>query len=99
MGLLGMVGRTAVISATANATMNAQNQRRARRSAEMQGSQPQYAAQAPPPPQAQAPAPQPAAGATMEEKLLQIERLGQLKAQGILTDEEFAQQKSVVLAS
>jgi hypothetical protein len=40
-----------------------------------------------------------AAGASMEEKLSQIERLGQLKAQGILTDEEFAQQKAAVLAS
>ena len=33
------------------------------------------------------------------EELAQIERLGQLKTQGILTDEEFAQQKATILAS
>jgi len=34
---------------------------------------------------------------SMDDKLAQLERLGQLKAQGILTEEEFAQQKAAIL--
>ncbi len=34
---------------------------------------------------------------TMDDKLEQLERLAQLKAQGILSEEEFAAQKAVIL--
>ena len=45
-------------------------------------------------------APQPApADASMDDKLAALERLGQLKAQGILTEEEFAEQKAKILNS
>ncbi len=52
----------------------------------------------------QAPAPvydAPPAPAPMDEtdKISALERLGNLKAQGILTEEEFAQQKAEILAS
>jgi hypothetical protein len=46
-------------------------------------------------PPATAPQPEP----SMDDKLAQLERLAQLHAQGILTDAEFADQKSVILGS
>jgi Short C-terminal domain len=46
----------------------------------------------------QAPAPVAAAPVGMtDEKMAQLERLGQLKADGVLTEEEFAQQKAAIL--
>ncbi len=39
----------------------------------------------------------PAAPAAEEDVITQIERLGALKAQGLLTDEEFAAQKAKLL--
>ena len=73
---------------------------------------PQYQ-QAPPPPQYQEPAPTPvmvvqapppppappAASPDMDAKLAQLTQLGQLKAQGILSDAEFEAQKAKILAS
>jgi hypothetical protein len=54
-----------------------------------QAEQQVYAQQAPP--AAAAPAD------STDDKLAQLERLGQLKAQGILTEEEFAAQKAAIL--
>jgi len=59
------------------------------------------AAQAAPPPQEYAPAPQeyaPPPPAPDEDVITQLERLGALKAQGLLTEEEFAAQKAKLLA-
>lgn len=55
------------------------------------------AAQAPPPPPA--PAAAPAAGGSMgtDDMIAALERLASLHAQGILTDEELAQQKARIL--
>ena len=55
--------------------------------------------------QQQAPAPAPAApepvaaapGGITEDTMAQLERLGQLKTEGILTEEEFASQKAKLL--
>jgi hypothetical protein len=97
MGLLGAVAKTAVISGTATATRNRVNRRQAEKNvaAYADAGQQAYAQQAPP---VQAAAPAAAAPAdSMEDKLAQLERLGQLKAQGILTEEEFAQQKVAIL--
>jgi hypothetical protein len=55
---------------------------------------PQYQ-QAPPPPAA----PPPAAAPDTNEKLAQLQQLGELKAQGILTDVEFEIQKQKILNS
>lgn len=94
MGLIGGIARTAVIAGTAQATANAVNRRQAERNvaayqqAQTSVAQQQYAA---PPPTA--------AGGDMDDKLAQLERLSQLKAQGILTDQEFAQQKASILGS
>jgi len=43
------------------------------------------------------PAAPPPAQPDVDDKIAQLERLAQLKAQGILTEEEFAQQKKAIL--
>jgi len=53
--------------------------------------EPQYAPPPPPPP------PAPAAGGIGDDTIAQLEKLGQLKSQGILTEEEFAAQKAKLL--
>lgn len=95
-GLLRAVAATAVVSGTATATRNAVNRRQAEKnvaaySEAQQHVQAEEAAQAPPPqPPAAAPAPK-------DDMITQLERLGALHAQGILTDEEFAAQKAKIL--
>jgi Short C-terminal domain len=49
----------------------------------------QAAAQAPPPP--------PPAGGMTDEKIEQLKKLSELKDQGVLTEEEFAEQKAKLL--
>jgi Short C-terminal domain len=94
-GLLRAVARTAVVAGTATAVSNRVSRRQAERW-QQQGSypydQPEPASQEPPPlyaapPQA-APAPDP---------IQQLKDLADLKAQGILTEEEFAAQKARIL--
>ncbi|MGO4599866.1 SHOCT domain-containing protein [Terrabacter sp. 2RAF25] len=92
-GLLGLAARTAVVAGTANAVSGA-----------MQHNQQARAQAAAPPPMAApvaapvvAPVAAPAAPTT-EDLLGALERLGVLRAQGILTDDEFAQQKTRILA-
>ncbi|HEY1407687.1 MAG TPA: SHOCT domain-containing protein [Promineifilum sp.] len=46
---------------------------------------------------AAAAAPVPAQPAVEEDVITQLERLGALKAQGLLTDEEFAAQKAKIM--
>jgi hypothetical protein len=97
-GLLRGVARTAVIAGTATAVSNRVSRRQAGRWAaqeqqqyqEQAYQQPVYAA--PPPPAAPA-------GMDMDTKLAQLKELGELKAQGILTEEEFAAQKSRILGA
>lgn len=96
--LLGAMARTAVVAGTSQATANAVNRRQAGRNVKAYGEAEQqvYAQQAPPPMQAAPVVTAPAGG--MDDKLAQLERLGQLKAQGILTEEKFAAQKAAILA-
>jgi hypothetical protein len=84
-GLLRGVARTAAIAGTATAVSNRVSKRQGERWAEQEAppQQPQ-AAQAPPPP---------AAASTID----QLKELGELKNQGILTEEEFAAQKAKLL--
>jgi hypothetical protein len=91
-GLLRGVARTAVIAGTATSVSNRVSKRQGERWAQQE--QEQYAQQAPPP-QAAAPAPAAGGGSTIE----QLKELGELKAQGILTEEEFAAQKVKLLGS
>jgi putative oligomerization/nucleic acid binding protein len=82
-GLLRGVARTAVIAGTATAVSNRVSRRQGERWAQQE--EPQQ--QAPP-----APAPE-----TGPSTIDQLKELGELKAQGILTDEEFAAQKAKLL--
>jgi hypothetical protein len=85
-GLLRGVARTAAIAGTATAVSNRVSRRQGARWAQ------QEEPQAPP-----APAPTPEAGG--QSTIDQLKELGELKAQGILTEEEFAAQKAKLLAS
>ncbi len=91
MGLLRMAGRTAVIAGTATAVSG----RVARRQSNKWESQDeaQYAQQQA---AAQQAAPPPAAGG--DDMFEQLEKLGKLKEQGILTEAEFEAQKAKLLA-
>jgi len=102
-GLLRAAAATAVVAGTAQATRNAVNRRQAEKNAVAYQNaadaanaqaQPQYA---PPPQQYAPPPPQQVAAPSNEDVVSQLERLGTLKAQGLLTDEEFAAQKAKLL--
>jgi Short C-terminal domain len=97
-GLLRGVARTAVVAGTATAVSGRVQRRQAERFAGRDAQiaadrQQAYEQQAAPPPQA--PAPQAAAG--MSDTIAQLKDLAELKAQGILTEEEFAAQKAKIL--
>ena len=96
-GLLRAMTRTAVVAGTATAVSGRVQRRQAEKYAARdqqiyanqaqgweQGAQQQYAP---------APAPAPAAPDPIE----QLKQLGELHAQGVLTDEEFAAQKAKIL--
>ncbi|MFE0579628.1 MULTISPECIES: SHOCT domain-containing protein [unclassified Streptomyces] len=98
-GLLRGVARTAVVAGTATAVSNRVSRRQAGRWSQQEYEQQQAAAPPPPPQPAQAaPPPPPPPGDDMSSKLDQLQKLGELKAQGLLTEEEFAQQKARLLA-
>ena len=104
-GLVRGMARTAAVVGTATATRNAVNRRQADKNAAAYAHavDQAYAQEAPPPQQNTPPPPQeqyapPAAMPAPEEDVIsQLERLGALKAQGILTEEEFAAQKAKLL--
>jgi hypothetical protein len=83
------MARTAVVAGTATAVSNRVSRRQASRWSE------QEQQQAPPPQQPAQAEPAPGGGASTIE---QLRELGELKAQGILTEEEFAAQKAKLLA-
>ena len=94
------MARTAAVVGTATATRNAVNRRQADKNAQayahaMDSVQPQ---QAPPSPQEQYAPPTPTMPAAQDDTITQLERLGALYAQGLLTEEEFATQKAKLLA-
>lgn len=109
-GLMGTMARTAVIAGTATAVSGGMRRSAAEKSAQQQqlaaSEQQQAAAQqqaaidlavaqsraeqaaAPPPPIAPA-----------DDRMTKIRELGQMKADGLLTEEEFAAEKSKILGS
>ena len=90
-GLLRGMARVAVVSGTATAVSNRVSRRQAERwSGQDPYQQQQYAEPAPA-------APAPAAPA--ESRVQKLKDLGDLKAQGVLTEEEFAAEKARILAS
>ena len=87
MGLLRGMARTAVVAGTATAVSNRVSRRQANRWA--QEDEQAYGYQEPAPAPAAAPAADP---------LEQLKQLGELKAQGVLTEAEFEAQKAKILA-
>ena len=86
-GLLRGIARTAVVAGTATSVSNRVSRRQGRRWGR------EEAEEAPPQPAPQqAPPPAPA------DPIQQLKDLAALKDQGVLTDEEFAQQKARILA-
>jgi len=89
-GLLRGVARTAVVAGTATAVSNRVSRRQANRWAAQEpqyAEQPQYAEPPPPPPAPPA-----------EDPIAKLKELAALRDQGILTDQEFADQKAKLLA-
>jgi putative oligomerization/nucleic acid binding protein len=88
-GLLRGMARTAVVAGTATAVSNRVSRRQAERwSQQEQGYPPQQEyAQPPPPPETD----------DRDKQIAQLKELADLKAQGILTEEEFAAQKAEIL--
>ena len=96
-GLLRGIARTAVAAGTWSAVSNGVSRRQANRWAK-QDEQQYYEQQGRAAESAQA-APAPAApAAPQRDTVQQLKDLADLKAQGILTDEEFAAQKAKILA-
>jgi hypothetical protein len=88
------MARTAVVAGTATAVSNRVSRRQAERwSQPDQGYPPQ---DYPPQQYQQPPAP---AGDDRDRQIAQLKELADLKAQGILTEEEFAAQKAQILGS
>lgn len=105
-GLMRGMVRTAAVVGTATATRNAVNRRQADKNMAayqhaVDSTQPaqQQVVYATPPPQYAIEQPQvmPQSPAQQEDVITQLERLGALKAQGLLTEDEFAAQKAKLL--
>ena len=98
-GLIRGVARTAVVAGTATAVSGRVQRRQAEKFAgrdaqiaadREQAYEQQYAPPPPPPPASAGPAP---------DMIEQLKQLGELKEQGILTEEEFAAQKAKILGT
>jgi hypothetical protein len=81
-GLLRGMARVAVVSGTATAVSNNVSRRQARRYAQEDAGQPTQQVSAAP---------------AQDDQMAQLEKLGQLHTDGILTDEEFAAKKKQIL--
>ena len=88
-GLLRGVARTAVIAGTATTVSNRVSRRQGQRWAQQEA---QRRSSRLPPPE-----PAPAAPPPANSVIDQLKQLGELKSQGILTEEEFAAQKAKLL--
>jgi hypothetical protein len=95
-GLLRGMAKTAAIVGTATATRNVVDRRMADKNAQAyaHAMNTAYAQEIPTPQQPVSAAPQP-----QEDAITQLERLGALKAQGLITEQEFAAQKAKLLGS
>ena len=86
-GLMGTMARTAVIAGTASAVSGSVSHKQ----------QQKYAAQEQAQQQQAAPAPAPEAGGLTDDAMDQLKKLGDLKAAGVLSDEEFTAAKAKIL--
>jgi DNA uptake protein ComE-like DNA-binding protein len=84
-GLMGTMARTAVVAGTATAVAGGVHRHQEQNAAQQQQAE-----------QAQ----QAAAGPTAsDDRLAKIKELGEMKAQGLLTEDEFAAEKARILAN
>jgi Short C-terminal domain len=88
MGLLGGIARTAVVAGTASAVGGRVRHRQEQRWAQQE-------VQAAPEPANELPEQRSAPPA--QDRLQQLKQLGDLKAQGVLTEDEFAAEKAKIL--
>jgi hypothetical protein len=95
MGLIGGMARTAVVAGTATAVSNRVSRRQAGRWAAQEQQQYQQPAYAPPTQYEPAPAPQEADDGS--SLIAQLEKLGDLRDKGILTQAEFDAEKAKLL--
>jgi hypothetical protein len=95
-GLLRGIARTAIVAGTATAVSGRVQRRQARRwgAQDAQSYQPAPAYQPEPAYQE----PEQDRGPSTTDTLQQLKSLGDLKAQGVLTEEEFAAEKAKILA-
>lgn len=93
-GLLGLAARTAVVAGTASAVGGALANRRERAAQERAEADAYEVQQAAP---AAAPVAEPAPAG--DDLMAELERLGRLREQGLLNDEEFAAAKGRLLAT
>jgi hypothetical protein len=98
-GLIRGVARTAVIAGTATSVSNHVSRRQYNRWSEQAAQEEAQQQQQQPPPSEPAPAAAPAPSDGGGDRLAQLQQLADLKAQGILTDEEFASEKARILGS
>ena len=101
MGLIGGMARTAVVAGTATAVSNRVSRRQANRWSAQQepAPPPQQQYQEPPPPAYAPPPPPPPPPADDGPDMLdQLQKLGELRDAGVLTEAEFAAQKAKILA-
>ena len=98
-GLIRGVARTAVVAGTATAVSNRVSRRQAGRWADQADAQAYQQQQyyAPPPQQQYAPPPPAEAASSGDDLIAQLEKLGDLRDKGILTQEEFDAQKAKLL--
>ena len=90
-GLLRGMARTAVVAGTATAVSNRVSRRQAERWSQPDQGYPPADAYAQPPP--------PPAADSRDAQIAQLKELADLKAQGVLTEEEFAAEKAKILGS
>ena len=97
MGLMRGMARTAVVAGTATAVSNRVSRRQANRWSAQEQPQEEAAAPPPPPPPPPPPSAQPAAS-SQSDMLDALQKLGELKSAGVLTEAEFQYQKGRILA-
>ena len=92
--LLRRVARVAAVAGTASAVSG----RVQRHQAQKWGAQDAQAAQPEPAYQQPQPVPDQRSAPSSPDRLAQLQQLGELKAQGVLTEQEFAAEKAKILA-
>jgi hypothetical protein len=95
-GLLRGVARTAVVAGTATAVSGRVSRRQQARWAQQEQGYPE---QAYPQESYAQPVAAPPAGDDRDKQIAQLKELAALKAQGVLTEEEFAAQKAQILGA